>query len=265
MNLFPFPFFCLLSAALIGWLVGWLLGRLGKGRPSESLDAELAGKMRLLEDERDRLQVENADLKAAFQAQTDKTNSEPSVARTDAAERNALRLELEAALTKLSFLEKTQGNHDALRIELASTQQIIADYERDLRKKEEGLAQLHNRIVELELQRWNLKNIVFPVDSAEITPQGAAILNEAASTLSGVRGITVEIGGHTDNIDTDEHNRALSQQRSDAVRNYLSNHGVPANILTAVGYGASRPIADNATDDGRQKNRRIEFSVKRAS
>lgn len=219
-NFFPFPFLCLLSAALIGWLVGWLLGRLSKSRSSESLDAELAGKMRLLEDERDRLQVENADLKAAFRAQLDKANSELSAVRTD------------------------------------------TRYEKDLREKQEQLTRLQNRIVELELQRWNVKNIVFPIDSADITPQGAAILNDVASTLSGVNGITVEIGGHTDNIDTDEHNLTLSQQRAEAVRKYLVAHGVPTNTLIAVGYGASRPIADNATEDGRQNNRRIEFVVK---
>ena len=68
--------------------------------------------------------------------------------------------------------------------------------------------------------------------------------------------------GHTDSIDSEEHNRDLSLRRAKAVREFLIERGVQPNILTAVGYGASRPIADNATELGRQQNRRIEFVVR---
>ncbi len=274
MNFFFPHFLCLLSAALIGWLVGWLLGRLGMSRPSESLDVELAGKMRLLEDERNRLQVENAALKtnltsheslareySSFRAQLDKANSELSEARSAAAERNALRGELEAALTKLSLLEQTQPNNELLRLELDGTKKMLPTYEADLREQEEEVARLRSRIGELEWLRWDLKNIRFPVDSAEITPQAEAVLDNVLPALKSLNGVKVDIEGHTDNIDSEEHNRDLSQRRAEAVRTYLIERGVPSHKLTAIGYGASHPIADNGTEEGRQMNRRIEFAV----
>ena len=202
MNMFTFfedRGLCLLLAALIGWLVGWLLGRLPKGAPTESLDAELASKLRLAEYKRSRLQTENAELKSTLDA--------------------------------------------------------VAD-------NKDTIGKLSHRIDELELQNWNLKNIVFPVDSPEITPQAEATLEEVVPLLKRMKRGSIEIGGYTDNIDTEEHNLDLSQRRADAVRDHLILRGVPASVLNTVGYGASRAIADNATAEGRQRNRRIEFRLK---
>jgi outer membrane protein OmpA-like peptidoglycan-associated protein len=261
---FLFPhLFCLLSAALIGWLVGWLLGRLGRGRPSETFDGESAGKIKLATDERDRLNVENNDLKSTIttlRAQLDKSNRELSEARTLLSERNALRGELETALTKLSLYDQTNGG--TLRVEVEGTQKMIAGYEADLRESEEVIAQLQRRINELRWLKWDMKNIVFPVDSPEITAEAASTLEEIIPVLKGLNGVRIEVAGHTDNVSTEQHNRELSQRRAETVREYLIARGVPSHKLTAIGYGASRPIADNATDEGRLKNRRIEFEIK---
>jgi outer membrane protein OmpA-like peptidoglycan-associated protein len=105
------------------------------------------------------------------------------------------------------------------------------------------------------------KNILFVPDSMEFMPDSIAILNEAVVTLQTHPSVRIEIGGHTDNVNTDEYNLGLSQRRADAVRDYLIVRGVLPDRLTAVGYGASRPIDDNTTADGRWHNRRIEFSV----
>jgi OOP family OmpA-OmpF porin len=67
----------------------------------------------------------------------------------------------------------------------------------------------------------------------------------------------VVIEGHTDAIGGDEDNLRLSQQRADAVRDYLVEHGVDAGQVSAVGKGESEPVGDNDTDDGRQANRRV--------
>ena len=72
----------------------------------------------------------------------------------------------------------------------------------------------------------------------------------------------IEIGGYTDNVGDDESNQALSQRRADAVMKYLANEGVAASRMTAVGYGAKKPIAANDDEDGRALNRRIEMLVK---
>lgn len=261
---FLFPhFLCLLSAALIGWLVGWLLGRLGRGRPSGTFDEESAGKINFTADESQRLTVENAHLKSAInslRAQLDKSNGELSEARTLVAERNALRGELETALTRLSMYEQTTSGN--LRVEVEGMQRMIARYEADLRESEETIAQLRTRVNELRWLKWDMNNIVFPVDSHEITADAANTLEEVFPVLKGLNGVRIEVAGHSDNVNTEEHNRALSQCRADAVREYLIARGVPSHKLTAIGYGASRPIADNATDEGRKKNRRIEFEIK---
>jgi len=73
---------------------------------------------------------------------------------------------------------------------------------------------------------------------------------------------TAVIEGRTDNVGREESNLRLSTKRAESVRTYLiEDFGIAANRLTARGYGSSRPIADNATPEGRQKNRRIEAVI----
>jgi OOP family OmpA-OmpF porin len=73
--------------------------------------------------------------------------------------------------------------------------------------------------------------------------------------------VKIEIQGHTDNIGSDKHNQILSLQRAETVKYYLIAKGVAANRLTTVGYGKTRPIADNKTEQGRGINRRIELKI----
>ncbi|MEO0183664.1 MAG: OmpA family protein, partial [candidate division WOR-3 bacterium] len=74
--------------------------------------------------------------------------------------------------------------------------------------------------------------------------------------------IEVEIQGHTDDIGADAYNLKLSQKRAEAVRDYLINkHMIEPVRLIPVGYGERRPIADNSTEEGRRKNRRVEFLI----
>ncbi|GHD65901.1 OmpA family protein [Jeongeupia chitinilytica] len=101
-------------------------------------------------------------------------------------------------------------------------------------------------------------DVQFATDSAAIEPQYHAALDKLAEELkaSGKHG---EIAGHTDNVGDAAHNKALSEQRAAAVRDYLIGKGVAPDALTAVGYGDSRPVADNGSEDGRRQNRRIEY------
>ena len=71
----------------------------------------------------------------------------------------------------------------------------------------------------------------------------------------------IEVSGHTDNTGDPEINRTLSQRRAEAVRAALVAGGAPADQLVAKGYGSGQPVADNATEDGRFRNRRIEYRV----
>jgi len=71
----------------------------------------------------------------------------------------------------------------------------------------------------------------------------------------------VQVEGHTDSVGPDAYNQKLSQRRADAVKKVLEKDGVTPNRITAIGYGKSRPVADNATEAGRAINRRVEASV----
>jgi outer membrane protein OmpA-like peptidoglycan-associated protein len=99
-------------------------------------------------------------------------------------------------------------------------------------------------------------DVLFATDSAELTPEGRALLDRLAPCWSHGR---FEIEGHTDNTGTDAINQPLSERRAQAIVDELVKDGIDASALTAKGYGASRPVADNATPEGRAKNRRVEF------
>ncbi|OHX65771.1 OmpA family protein [Flammeovirga pacifica] len=106
-----------------------------------------------------------------------------------------------------------------------------------------------------------LNNIFFDSNEFNLKRKSQIELDKILTFMSNNKDIQVEIGGHTDDIGDDNYNKELSQKRAEAVVNYLIEKGIDAKRLTAKGYGEKSPIADNTTDEGRTKNRRIEFSV----
>ena len=95
----------------------------------------------------------------------------------------------------------------------------------------------------------------FATGSAQLSPSMAKVLGAVVPCIKG----PYEVGGHTDNVGGDAPNQALSERRAKAVAGFLASKGVDAKLLSAKGYGESAPTADNATAEGRAKNRRIEF------
>ncbi|MFH1016567.1 MAG: OmpA family protein [Pseudomonadota bacterium] len=117
--------------------------------------------------------------------------------------------------------------------------------------------------VKLEAKSITLKqSIAFVSGSDQLTDNSMKILDRVARLLKYHPEIrNVEIGGHTDSTGSAEANVKLSQRRADAVRAYLATQGVEIDRLATVGYGLSRPIASNATKQGRLANRRVEFKI----
>jgi len=106
------------------------------------------------------------------------------------------------------------------------------------------------------------EKIQFDWDKATIKPESFDLMNEIASVITKNPQIKqIEIEGHASADGEAHHNKKLSDERAHAVMKYLTDHGIPAKELTAKGFGSDRPIADNGTPDGREKNRRVEFLI----
>ena len=110
-------------------------------------------------------------------------------------------------------------------------------------------------------KNYRLDNVHFDFDKASLRVDSYAQLTELLEYLKRHEEINAEIAGHTDNMGTDAHNLKLSQERANTIRNYLISKGIKANRLTAKGYGASQPVADNNSEEGRQLNRRTELRI----
>lgn len=103
--------------------------------------------------------------------------------------------------------------------------------------------------------------LLFDFDSYQLRPETIENLNRLASTLQKYDKTDVKILGHTDNVGTENYNSELSENRADAVENYLINMDVTPKRLDPVGLGENDPIASNETEIGRQKNRRVEVTI----
>ncbi len=106
-----------------------------------------------------------------------------------------------------------------------------------------------------------LKNIFFDTDKYFLRDESIPELQRLIELLNTVPTMKIEISGHTDSRGSDSHNETLSQNRAQAVVDYLTKNGITKNRLTYAGYGETQPIATNDTDEGRQENRRTEFKI----
>src|SRR5512135_1245418 len=104
--------------------------------------------------------------------------------------------------------------------------------------------------------------ILFDVDKTEIKPMAKDSIAKAAEVLLKYPDTYITVEGHTDSTGTMEHNQKLSERRADAVRDQLLRNGVPASRMSIKGYGESNPVADNATPEGRQANRRVQLEIR---
>jgi outer membrane protein OmpA-like peptidoglycan-associated protein len=104
-------------------------------------------------------------------------------------------------------------------------------------------------------------DITFNVDQDAVKSNFYPVLNSVALVLKKYKSTLVDIYGHTDSTGSAQHNFDLSQRRAMAVANYLASQGVDSRRFAVTGFGATRPIATNATAEGREKNRRVEIQL----
>ncbi|MES1244913.1 MAG: OmpA family protein [Acidobacteriota bacterium] len=106
--------------------------------------------------------------------------------------------------------------------------------------------------------RLPLYGVLFDFNKSSLKPDSEPVLAKAASLLK-AKAFTVEVQGHTDNVGADAYNLQLSEARAASVKAWLVQHGVAADHLSSKGYGKTQPVADNGSDEGRAKNRRVEL------
>jgi OOP family OmpA-OmpF porin len=111
----------------------------------------------------------------------------------------------------------------------------------------------------IEKVNYAARNIFFETKSDKISTQSYSSLNELVTILNNNPYLNLLIEGHTDNVGNPVYNLSLSERRANAVKKYLEEQGIEVKRLKATGYGQEKPIADNATADGKAKNRRVEL------
>ena len=104
--------------------------------------------------------------------------------------------------------------------------------------------------------------ILFDVDKTDVKPAARDSIAKAAEVLVKYPDTYITVEGHTDSTGKPEYNQKLSERRADAVRDLLVRDGVPSSRLSITGYGASDPVAENSTSEGRQSNRRVQLEIR---
>jgi len=169
---------------------------------------------------------------------------------------------------EVAFSDAETG-HFKLPLPLASKYIVVVDKEGFFQFRQEVVVDASAKTHELKIVMQRLidekvfvfDDIQFKFDSSELLPASMPILNQIVLTLLNNPEIKVEISGHTCNIGTAEYNLGLSRRRAESVKKYLISKGIDAPRLTSVGYGLTKPVADNATLEGKIRNRRVEVKV----
>lgn len=106
-----------------------------------------------------------------------------------------------------------------------------------------------------------LNNVFFDFDKADLKPESYPELDRIASVMKERPDMEIEVSGHTDSMGPESYNQGLSRRRAQAVVTYLTRSGINANRLKVTYFGESKPIESNETDEGRSRNRRVEFKI----
>ncbi len=137
----------------------------------------------------------------------------------------------------------------------------LTDYSKVEVPKEEGLFEFQAIIMYDPPKVYTLRNVHFDTGKATLKPVSFEALNELVDFLKRKSTVEIEIAGHTDDVGDDDSNLKLSQQRAESVKNYLVSKGIAASRLTPKGYGETRFISKNDTEEGKAMNRRTEVKI----
>jgi outer membrane protein OmpA-like peptidoglycan-associated protein len=106
-----------------------------------------------------------------------------------------------------------------------------------------------------------INNVFFDFAKATLREESYPELNRVVKFMNDNPSMEIALGGHTDNVGSDPANLKLSEERIQSVKAYIAEQGIDGDRMSAKGYGETKPIASNDTEEGRQQNRRVEFTI----
>jgi outer membrane protein OmpA-like peptidoglycan-associated protein len=213
-------------------------------------------------------QEAEAQATARAEAEAARVQAEAAKAEAQRAAEEAARQQAAAEKAKAEALAQQQAL--AAEAEKAHQAAVESDKLREQAEKEKQemrarlLQQLNGVLATRDTARGliaNMSDVLFKTGSYELLPGARERLAKVSGIVLAYSGLRLAVEGHTDSIGSDEYNRKLSEQRAEAVRNYLVQQGISSDSITASGFGKSEPVASNDTPEGRQQNRRVELVV----
>lgn len=165
--------------------------------------------------------------------------------------------DMRAALTTDTRVGPVEANQERMAGQMDELYAIAAEARAEVKRVDERISSLDDYDVQETVA------VTFRTNSAVLSPEAKQQLDELAAKTEGQKAFMIEVAGHTDSTGSDAKNFRLSQQRAEAVVQYLAvNHKIPLRrFITPMGYGKTEAVADNTTAAGRSQNRRVEVKM----
>ena len=165
--------------------------------------------------------------------------------------------DMRAAITSDTRVSPVEANQERLAGQMDELYAVAAEARAEVKAVNERVSSLDDYDVQ------DTVSVTFRVNSAVLSPEAKQQLDDLAAKTQGARAFMIEVAGHTDSTGSDAKNLRLSQQRADAVVQYLAvQHKIPLRrFVTPMGYGKADSVADNTTPTGRQQNRRVDVKM----
>ncbi len=198
---------------------------------------------------------------AREQAEQAKADAERMKQQAEQAAQEATRQKEEAERARQTALEQqrlAEAESDKARQAAAKAEGEKAQLRSQLLDQLNSVLQTRDSVRGLIV---NMSDVLFDTGSSTLKPVAREKLAKISGIVLAHPGLKLQIEGHTDSVGSDDFNQQLSERRSDTVRDFLAEQGVPASSMSAKGFGKSLPVASNDTPDGRQRNRRVELVV----
>ena len=244
------------------------------GIEADRVKLENEARAAVAKSEADRLRLESDSRLAAAGAEADRLKRENEAQKeANAAElERAARLRLEsdsrlaaagAEADRLKRENEAQREANLANLDNAARQKAQLEAEKaELRTR--LLTQFNTILQTRDTARGlivNMSDVLFDTGKYSLRPQAREKLAKVAGIVSGHPGLRLDVEGHTDSVGGDDYNQQLSEQRAAAVRDYLTQQGMPVSSVTAKGFGKTQPVASNDTAQGKQQNRRVELVI----